>query len=565
MSTQLENNRFDSSTTLLEFLLQEQGEMSATEYFSRWHDANPLAAANYKSLMPATSPTIGQQYAFEVDLDVCSGCKACVVACHSVNGLQDQETWRKVGALTSRNPGSLPIVQHVTTACHHCVDPGCLKGCPVQAYEKDPTTGIVRHLDDQCFGCSYCTMMCPYEVPQYSSSLGIVRKCDMCSQRLKIGEAPACVQACPNQAIRITIVDTLELTEHVGNRSTTSALVATAPPSHLTIPTTRYVSRRDSLDLAELRPSDLDDTSVQEGHLPLVMMIVLTQASVGMWLVLAGVPWLFGSRLEPKACIIATTFGVVGVHAALLHLGRPWLAYRAFLGWRTSWLSREAIGFGVFLASASIVTFMTAIPSGLLSIGLTDWIIVSASGFVATIGVLSAACTAMIYIATQRELWSPVRTGFDFVCSTIGLGIVGASPCVNGLTGHHLLIGSLLCGLSILPKILDYSRGIVDVSARDKRNSYTSGSSWVSPEQWSLSARSGRLLRGRLGWQARTTLGLFVLAIVLAGTSSLYCLEGQQATASGWIVFALSLMAQLFHRWLYFASVVYRRMPGAAA
>ena len=50
-------------------------------------------------------------------------------------------------------------------------------------------------------------MMCPYEVPQYSSTLGIVRKCDMCSQRLGVGEAPACVQACPNQAIRIAIVD----------------------------------------------------------------------------------------------------------------------------------------------------------------------------------------------------------------------------------------------------------------------------------------------------------------------------------------------------------------------
>ena len=64
--------------------------------------------------------------------------------------------------------------------------------CPVNAYEKDPITGIVKHLDDQCFGCQYCTLACPYEVPKYHAGKGIVRKCDMCSSRLEVGEAPAC-------------------------------------------------------------------------------------------------------------------------------------------------------------------------------------------------------------------------------------------------------------------------------------------------------------------------------------------------------------------------------------
>ena len=52
------------------------------------------------------------------------------------------------------------------------------------AYEKDPVTGIVRHLDDQCIGCSYCILKCPYDVPKYSRARGIVRKCDMCHSRL---------------------------------------------------------------------------------------------------------------------------------------------------------------------------------------------------------------------------------------------------------------------------------------------------------------------------------------------------------------------------------------------
>ena len=85
--------------------------------------------------------------------------------------------------------------------------------CPVNAYEKDPVTGIVKHLDDQCFGCQYCTLACPYDVPKYQPSRGIVRKCDMCSDRLAVGEAPACVQACPHQAIRINIVETQQVIE----------------------------------------------------------------------------------------------------------------------------------------------------------------------------------------------------------------------------------------------------------------------------------------------------------------------------------------------------------------
>ncbi|MGN6546724.1 MAG: 4Fe-4S dicluster domain-containing protein, partial [Aureliella sp.] len=161
-------------------LIAQQSELTAVETFALWHDATPVHAKPYADLLPATPPEPSQQYAFEVDLDTCSGCKACVVACHTLNGLSDTETWRKVGMLASKS-AKLPILQHVTTACHHCVDPGCLKGCPVLAYEKDPVSGIVRHLDDQCFGCKYCTMMCPYEVPQYNQSLGIVRKCDMCS------------------------------------------------------------------------------------------------------------------------------------------------------------------------------------------------------------------------------------------------------------------------------------------------------------------------------------------------------------------------------------------------
>jgi len=188
--------------------LSEQGDLSAVEQFAQFHaeTAEPLQERYYSALLPAAQPGPGQQLAFEVDLERCSGCKACVAACHSLNGLDEGETWRDVGLLLG-GTGALPVLQHVTSACHHCLEPACLKACPVDAYEKDPITGIVKHLDDQCFGCQYCTLACPYDVPKYQPDKGIVRKCDMCSDRLRAGEAPACVQACPHEAIRIKVVD----------------------------------------------------------------------------------------------------------------------------------------------------------------------------------------------------------------------------------------------------------------------------------------------------------------------------------------------------------------------
>ncbi len=540
MSTQLQPLIAQAQPTLLELLLQEQGGLSAVDSFADWHEFNSIAAATYQALMPATAPKSGQQYAFEVDLDACSGCKACVVACHTLNGLEENETWRKVGALSSQSIAALPIVQHVTTACHHCVDPACLNGCPVKAYEKDPLTGIVRHLDDQCFGCKYCTMMCPYEVPQYSSTLGIVRKCDMCSQRLGIGEAPACVQACPNQAIRIAIVDVATVIANTTSTKAAASLVSTAPPSRITIPTTTYVSTQYSQVTAQLLSIESIEDKAHEGHLPLVAMIVLTQASVGIWLVLAVTGFVTVFSTYVFAAPFATALGVVGVHAALLHLGRPWLAFRAFLGWRTSWLSREAIAFGLFMSAAMTATGLRLVlPQQLVLNGLV-------TAFVAATGIVAVTCTGMIYIATRRELWGHLRTGVDFGLSMIGLGLIGAIASMEGLPKGLLVIGVLCSILAATAKLLDYKRGKpLKILWED------------------FSARSGRVLRTELAGPWRVLWMLQGIALI-ASVSLLMSDFGNATPHLTYTILAISLLAQAIHRWLYFASIAYQRMPGAS-
>ena len=164
---------FEPDAGLVGSFLSEQGDLSAVERFAQFHaDADePLQGRYYSALMPAQPPGPGQQLAFEVDLDRCSGCKACVAACHNLNGLDEGESWRDVGLVIGGMP-ELPVLQHVTSACHHCLDPACLNACPVDAYEKDPHTGIVRHLDDQCIGCQYCTLACPYDAPKYQRGQG---------------------------------------------------------------------------------------------------------------------------------------------------------------------------------------------------------------------------------------------------------------------------------------------------------------------------------------------------------------------------------------------------------
>ena len=87
--------------TLLDRYLYEQQQLTAVERFAQRYEADnsQLQAQHYSTLLPAAPPQAGEQYAFEVDLDACSGCKACVVACNSLNGLDETETWRDVGLL----------------------------------------------------------------------------------------------------------------------------------------------------------------------------------------------------------------------------------------------------------------------------------------------------------------------------------------------------------------------------------------------------------------------------------------------------------------------------------
>ena len=179
-----------------------------------------------------------------IDLDKCSGCQACVVACHAeknigIIGPEESAKGRTINwiELIPYIEGEYPHIKArlLPRPCMHCDHPPCTKVCPVNATYKNEE-GLVAQINYRCIGCRYCTTACPYTVkyfnwyaPQWPKEMkgslnrdvsirtkGVVEKCTFCSHRLlKAREKvkaegrdflpedyiPACVQACPGGAM----------------------------------------------------------------------------------------------------------------------------------------------------------------------------------------------------------------------------------------------------------------------------------------------------------------------------------------------------------------------------
>jgi len=183
-----------------------------------------------------------------IDLDKCTGCMACSVACQAENNISfraDESnklrsiTWMELFYL--ENGKAFPDHQYVylPRPCMHCNSPHhspCTFVCPVNATVRDEQTGIVDHIYPRCIGCRYCMVACPYHArdfnwwdpswpkpmetmlsPKVSTRMrGVVEKCSFCHHRLNDARAkayldgmemdqvtytPACAEACPSKAI----------------------------------------------------------------------------------------------------------------------------------------------------------------------------------------------------------------------------------------------------------------------------------------------------------------------------------------------------------------------------
>ena len=121
----------------------------------------------------------------------CIGCHACEVACKQEHGLGVGPRFIKV---LERAPSFIPIY------CHHCARPPCKDACPEEAISRNEW-GIVRVDEELCIGCKECVQACPFGAMQADEDRGVARLCDLCYERLKNNEEPACSLACPTRCI----------------------------------------------------------------------------------------------------------------------------------------------------------------------------------------------------------------------------------------------------------------------------------------------------------------------------------------------------------------------------
>lgn len=515
--------------TPIDDFLSAQSDLSAVERFARTDTSS--RTDRWSELIPLSQPTPGHQFRFEVDLDQCTGCKACVTACHNLNGLDIGESFRSIGVLVAEPTATAvpaPAQQTVTTACHHCADPGCLNGCPAEAYEKDPITGIVKHLDDACIGCRYCTLTCPYEVPVYNHRLGIVRKCDMCADRLADGEAPACVQGCPTQAISITTSPVDELAPE-GD----AQLVPGAAPSILTMPTTSYRGRALETHNVAL---DSDTVEPQHAHLPLVVLLVLSQSSVGVILAAFGLALAGAGDSFELGVIFGAVLAVSAVVASVGHLGQPRKAWRVMLGWSHSWLSREAIVLGMYLG---------VVLGGVASLSIDRTLGTVALGMAVVVGLAAVFCSVMIYVVTGRTWWQVRETSTRF----FGTVLIAASGWLAfaGLADDSSVVartGAVVLAATVVAKLVS-ERRVLEAAHPDLQ-------------------RTSRLLRDDLAGLARlrASSGCAGALLILAGV---FGADGQvgQGTALALIGVVLVVIGEISERRLFFTACAPLTMPGA--
>jgi anaerobic dimethyl sulfoxide reductase subunit B len=147
------------------------------------------------------------EFGFIFANDKCIQCYGCEVACKSWRDAAFGIRKRRVHNIWI---GRFPEVKNTTASvsCMHCVDPACVKACPVGALTKRAEDGIVLVDSDKCIGCRTCLKTCPFGAPQFAKD-GKMQKCDLCVNDLNLDkEQPPCAETCPAKALQVTKMST---------------------------------------------------------------------------------------------------------------------------------------------------------------------------------------------------------------------------------------------------------------------------------------------------------------------------------------------------------------------
>ncbi|MEN8175330.1 MAG: DmsC/YnfH family molybdoenzyme membrane anchor subunit [Pseudomonadota bacterium] len=531
------------------------------------------------------NPDRYKQHGFYFNADNCIACHACEAACAEKNATPAHLAFRSVGYLEG---GSYPAYQrlNISMACNHCDDPVCLKGCPTRAYTKFAEYGAVLQDPDICFGCGYCTWVCPYNAPQLDTQAGHVSKCNMCVDRLEVGLKPACAAACLGGALDFGVIETKP-----ENRDQLKTRIPGFPDPTITRPNIRFqqtrslpreMRRTDSRPLRYERDAPGDGgvheprVDPKHGHRrrwnlaglstrenPLVVFTLLTQAMVGAFLLLFVGPQLSLSLIAPDSHPVAwplTVFGMIGIQTfalvlSTLHLGRPHRFYRAFNNLKLSPVSREVASVALFYnflgvhgMLTGLPTLWTWLPTGLVQ-GLATF-----SGWGAVLSGLAALYFMhQIYRIRARPFWNHWQVLTSFFGSMLTLGTLLVALLYAGL---QLADGQAYAStLSILavPMVAGLATEAVGLwfHARDLRRDGGEGEA----SHYEQTTTFGHTYRARnLG------LGLTAAAILLLAMTAP---EGMPGLLLWSGAAGLTIVTAIVGRALFYALVIPTTMPGA--
>ena len=397
--------------------------------------------------LPSSNPNRYKQHGFYFTADNCIACHACEAACSEKNDNPGHIAFRSVGFIEG---GTYPDYrrQNISMACNHCDDPICLKGCPTRAYTKFAEYGAVLQDPDICFGCGYCTWVCPYNAPQLDPVEGTVSKCNMCIDRLDVGLKPACVSACLGNALEFGVIENTP-----DNRTQLEDQIPGFPDASITHPNIRFqqtkllnrvMKRVDSVPIKYRRDdpagkyrSKLDEkhgkskrwgiktllSSHENAH---AIFTLSTQAVMGAFVLLM----LFGYSFREtsfKGFMNSSAFipllmsmialMTLGLYKLNMHLGKPHRFYRGFNNLKYSPLSREIAGVSAFFTGLMGYTFFSLFNNNFFHFLAELFALLGLIGFV-----IGSYYMYKLYRIKARPFWDHWQTATSFYASMLILG-----------------------------------------------------------------------------------------------------------------------------------------------
>lgn len=340
-------------------------------------------------------------YQFVVDLSKCVGCSACSLACKVENKLSAGVSWRTVFTFNQSENTRL-IKYYLPLACNHCEEPACMAACPCDAYSRDEETGAIILDSNVCMGCGYCAWACPYDAPQLNPSTGVMEKCTFCNHKMKHGALPACVEACPTNALRV---------EEINSPSPPSDVPGF--PNQGLKPKIRFLETRYTHTSFQERSGTTQ--SLVEPPIPVPTpkvvlrhewpLFVFTSVAIGV--VSLSIVSLFDHSI--LNALVLLTGGVLGLLVSFFHLGKKSKALGGSRNIQTSWLSREVSLYPLFLLLTGISFLFDTVPA-LLTL------------FTLLVGLGVFLTIDMLYLLPNR-LWKAQNHIFSFA-SVSGLYII---------------------------------------------------------------------------------------------------------------------------------------------